>query len=144
MTFVGAAMEKPGEGSGPCGHRIRIVAGEISLVAELNHSPTAHQVCAVLPLEARASRWGDEIYFGVPVRAAEAEDAREEMGVGELAYWPPGRAFCIFFGPTPVSSTGAPRAYSPVNPIGWIIGDAIALRAVPDGASIRIEVEPES
>lgn len=118
--------------------RIQITAGDISLPAELNDSPTARQVWDALPIVGRANTWGDEIYFEIPVIARQAADARADVAVGELGYWPVGRAFCIFFGPTPVSVGPAPRAYSPVNILGRVIGDATAFRAVADGAMVRL------
>jgi uncharacterized protein len=118
--------------------RIQITAGSVTLPAELNDSPTARQVWDALPIEARASTWGDEIYFEIPVVARQAADARADVAVGELGYWPVGHAFCIFFGPTPVSAGPAPRAYSPVNVLGRVSDDATAFRAVRDGAAVRI------
>jgi uncharacterized protein len=118
--------------------RIQITTGSIVLPAELNDSPTALQVWDALPIDGRASTWGDEIYFEIPVVAKQAADARAEVAVGELGYWPAGHAFCVFFGPTPVSDGPAPRAYSPVNVLGRVIGDATALCAVRDGAQVRI------
>lgn len=121
--------------------RISITAGKVILTAELNASATAEAVWKALPIEAHASRWGDEIYFEIPVRLDEAEDARQDMQVGELAYWPVGAAFCIFFGRTPASSGTQPRAYSNVNPFGTIHGDAAALRGVRDGEPVRIKAD---
>jgi hypothetical protein len=121
------------------GHRIRITVEDVVLEAELNDSATAEAVLAALPIEASGKRWGEEIYFSIPVKEEEAPEARADLQVGELAYWPPGRAFCIFFGPTPVSSGEAPRAASSVNPIGRITDDVTPLKAAPDGAAVRIE-----
>jgi hypothetical protein len=118
---------------------IRITAGEISLPAELNDTPTAQQIWEALPLEGRANVWGDEIYFEIPVMASQSAEARVEMEVGELAYWPVGHAFCIFFGPTPVSVDQQPRAYSPVNILGRVTGDATRLKAVNAGTPVRLE-----
>ncbi len=118
--------------------RILITAGPVSLPAELNDSPTAQQVWDALPIEGRANTWGDEIYFEIPVVARQAADARDDVAVGELGYWPPGHAFCIFFGPTPASSGPAPRAYSPVNILGRVLDDATAFRAVRDGDPVRL------
>jgi len=118
--------------------RLVITVGPVSMLAEMNESPTAQMIWDALPIEARASTWGDEIYFGVPVDAPQAPDARAEVSVGELGYWPVGRAFCIFFGPTPVSSGPEPRAASPVNPIGRVLGDATEFREVADGATVRL------
>jgi hypothetical protein len=106
--------------------------------ADLNDSPTATKVWEALPIEARANRWGDEIYFEIPVSAEEEPEARAEVSVGELGYWPVGSAFCIFFGPTPVSRGEEPRAYSPVNILGRVAGDAAAFRSVRSGAPVRL------
>ena len=121
------------------GKAIRITAGDVSLQAELNDSPTAAAILAALPIEASGNRWGEEIYFSIPVHEKGAPDARADMEVGELAYWPPGNAFCIFFGPTPASDGDQPRAASPVNPIGRVVDDVEPLKTVPDGATVLIE-----
>lgn len=119
--------------------KITITAGKVRLPALLNDSPSAEAVWAALPIEARANRWGEEIYFEIDVPLEESGDARVEMQVGDLAYWPPGSAFCIFFGPTPVSRGGEPRAASMVNPLGKVEGDATAFTAVRSGEKVRLE-----
>jgi hypothetical protein len=86
---------------------------------ELNNSPTARKIYAALPLESNINRWGDEIYFEIPVES-EIENGVEFLDEGSLAYWPPGNAFCIFFGLTPASTDDRPRAAGPVNLIGNI------------------------
>jgi uncharacterized protein len=118
--------------------KIIITVGETRLAAELNDSPTATQVWEALPIQAEASVWGDEVYFKIPVEAAQAPDARAQVEVGTLGYWPMGRAFCIFYGPTPASSGPRPQAYSPVNLIGEVTDDATQLRGVRQGASVRV------
>jgi hypothetical protein len=117
-------------------NRITITAGDVSLPADLNDSPTAQLIWNSLPIEGRANRWGDEIYFEIPVKTGPEPDAREEVAVGELGYWPVGHAFCIFFGPTPVSTDDRPRAYSPVNIVGRVIGDATLFRSVKSGTKV--------
>lgn len=118
---------------------ITITAGAVRATAELNETPTASAIWAALPIEALANTWGDEIYFGVPVACEPERSARSDVAVGDLAYWPPGDAFCIFFGRTPASSGDAPRAASPVNVIGRVTGDATAFRRVRSGEVVRIE-----
>lgn len=121
------------------GKRIRIHAGNLSVIAELNDSPTAGAIHAALPMEALASTWGDEIYFRIPV-AQELEDtAVEVVTVGDLAYWPTGRAFCIFFGPTPAGRGEEIRPASPVNLVGKVVEDARVFRAIDDGELVRLE-----
>jgi hypothetical protein len=120
-------------------HRIRITAGKVTAQAMLNDSPTARKIWDALPIEGRGNTWGDEIYFGIPVDAKPEKDAREIVAVGELGYWPPGSAFCIFFGQTPASTDDRPRAASPVNVIGKVLGDATAFKAVASGTKVRLE-----
>lgn len=98
---------------------------------------TAEAVINALPIEGRANRWGDEIYFSIPVRADE-ENSQVVTDLGDIAYWPPGNALCIFFGPTPVSRGDEPRAYSPVNVIGKVKGDLSLLRRVRGGERVKI------
>jgi len=118
---------------------ITISVENISLSAELNDSVTAQKIWDVLPFEGSANTWGDEIYFEIPVVIAKESDARADVEVGELGYWPVGHAFCIFFGSTPASLSAKPRAASPVNIFGQIIGDATQLRTVPDGAKVLVK-----
>jgi len=118
--------------------RIRITAGEVVATAELNQSKTAQAIWDALPIEARANTWGDEIYFGIPVHLDE-ENAKGVVDLGDLGYWPPGHAFCIFFGRTPVSRGSEIRPASPVNVFGKVEGDPKRFTQVPDGARVRLE-----
>jgi hypothetical protein len=119
-------------------NKITILAGSVSLPAELNDSPTARQIWDALPIAGSVCTWGDEIYFEIPVMAEQEPDARADVEVGELGYWPVGHAFCIFFGPTPASTGERPRAYSPVNVLGRVVGDATLLRTVREGSQVQI------
>lgn len=119
---------------------IQIIAGKIILPASLNDSPTARVIAQKLPIIGIGQRWGDEIYFDIPVQMDLESDAREVVQAGELAYWPTGNAFCIFFGPTPASQGDEIRAASAVNIVGCIEGDLAGLRNVRSGAKVRIEL----
>jgi hypothetical protein len=119
-------------------YRITITTGAVTLEAELNDSPTAKMIWEALPITGRANTWGDEVYFKIPVETEQAPDARADVEVGELGYWPVGRTFCIFFGPTPASGGDQPRAASPVNVVGRALGDATTFRQVNAGAPIRL------
>jgi hypothetical protein len=118
--------------------KINISVGTVSLEAEMLDTPTASKILETLPLESSANVWGDEIYFDIPLSLAPEPDARADVEVGDLAYWPAGPAFCIFFGPTPVSTGDQPRAYSPVNVFGRVLGDARRFKGVSNGAEIKI------
>jgi hypothetical protein len=120
---------------------IKITACQIQVAAELNNSPTAKSVFDTLPIEAKGSRWGGEIYFSIPVESGLEADSRDVLEAGELGYWPTGRAFCIFFGPTPASQADEIRAASAVNIIGTIKGDLSQLPNIPDGEFVCIEAD---
>ena len=119
--------------------KIKITAGNIVVEAELNDTPAAKSIAGALPIEATANRWGEEIYFSIPVAAELEPDARDVLEAGELGYWPSGTAFCIFFGKTPASQGDEIRAASAVNIIGKVKGELSKLRDVSDGDDFLIE-----
>lgn len=122
------------------GKKIKIISGEITAEARLNDSNTAQTIFNALPIEARANTWGDEIYFSIPVDL-KGENPKEVVEEGDLGYWPPGTAFCIFFGPTPSSRGNEIRPASPVNVFGKITGDAKIFKKVRSGTKIQIVKE---
>lgn len=117
---------------------IRITAGLVEMDAMLNDTDTAQAVWNALPITAAANTWGDEIYFGIPVNA-DLEQGQEVVDLGDLGYWPPGRAFCIFFGPTPASRGDEIRPASAVTVIGRVTGDATHFKQVGAGTTVTIE-----
>ncbi len=119
--------------------QIQISAGNVTVTATLNESDTADRLWDALPITGRAQTWGDEIYFSIPVSAEEAADSQETVDVGAVAYWPPGSALCLFWGPTPMSAPGEIRPASAVNVMGLIDGDPTVLGQVSDGTEIVIE-----
>ena len=119
--------------------KIKIKARSVEAEAILNDSATARKIWDSLPIEARANTWGDEIYFAIPVKAPLEENAQELVEVGDLGYWPSGNAFCIFFGPTPMSQGNEVRPASAVNIIGRVCGDARVFKKVPAGSKVRVE-----
>lgn len=120
--------------------KVTISVEGITLQAELNDSLTAQKILNSLPLEGTANIWGHEIYFEIPVIISQEAEARAEVEVGELGYWTAGHAFCIFFGATPVSTDERPRAASPVNVFGRVLGDTSQLKSVKSGSTVRVEL----
>jgi len=119
--------------------RISIEFEGLSVQAELNDSPCAGGLLGALPLQAEVNTWGEEIYFSIGLDLPAGAGARSDMAVGEVAYWPPGRAFCIFFGRTPASGAdGAPRAASDVEPLGRVVGDVEVLKGVRDAEHVTL------
>jgi hypothetical protein len=121
--------------------RITIHVGDVVLQGELNASPTASLIWKALPIEAKGNRWGEEIYFAIPVAAEIDDTARAVVERGDLGYWPQGHALCIFFGPTPVSRGDEIRPASPVNLVGKIKGDLRVLKKVEEGTMVRLDKE---
>ena len=108
--------------------------------AELFDTPTGRSIYDSLPIQRNVNRWGDEIYFEIPVQSTLEKEAKSEVSVGELAYWPNMPAFCIFFGATPVSTGETPVAASPVNVFGKLLKiDLEELRRIPDGENVAVE-----
>jgi len=118
--------------------RIKITAGDVSAYAALNETQTAQKIWDALPIEARGNTWGDEIYFSIPVHLGE-ENAQAVVDMGDLGYWPPGNAFCIFFGRTPASHGNEIRPASPVNVFGKVEGDAKVFKKVRSGTRVILE-----
>lgn len=124
--------------------KITITTGDVSLSAELGDTKTAQEIWNALPFEGTANTWGDEIYFEIPVVVPQESEAREDVHIGELGYWPVGHAFCIFFGPTPASSGEQPRAASPVNIFGHVLDDATQLKKISQGTKIYVSRSKET
>ena len=118
--------------------QIKITAGPVVVSATLNDTATAAMIWEALPIEASANTWGDEIYFAIPVAAGD-EAGQEVVDLGDLAYWPPGSAFCIFFGPTPMSRGNEIRPASAVTVVGKISGDPTVFKQVASGAPVLID-----
>ena len=119
--------------------KIRILVSDLKVEAELNESKTAQLIWKVLPIEARANLWGEEIYFAIAVKTGLEAGSREVVSAGELGYWPTGNAFCIFFGRTPASRGDEIRAASAVNIIGKVLTDPKVFLKVKGGAKVMLE-----
>ncbi len=117
--------------------KILISADNIAVEAELNDSPAAGMIFESLPLEGFVSKWGEEIYFNVPVKT-DIQNPVETVEEGDIAYWPEGAAFCVFFGQTPVSSGGEIRPAGPVEVIGKVTSDLEPLGEIPAGSGITV------
>ena len=119
--------------------QIQISTGNLTLAATLNELETANQLWESLPITGRVQIWGDEIYFSIPLNVEEELGSQETVQAGTVAYWPPGSALCLFWGPTPISAPGEIRPASAVNVVGILDNDPNLLAAVPSQAEIIIE-----
>lgn len=125
-------------------NKILISAGEVKAEAELFSNETGDEIFKKLPITGTVKRWGEEIYFSIPVSIEETGDAREVLEEGELGYWPAGEAFCIFFGKTPSSRGEEIRAAGNVNVFGRVIGDVKVFSPVEEGTKIVVTRLEES
>jgi hypothetical protein len=118
---------------------MKIKIKNIELEVELTNKNlvTAEKILKALPIESSTSRWGDEIYFETDVEIEE-ENTQQEVEIGDVAYWPPGKAICIFFGRTPVSTSSKPRAYSAVNVFGKIFKNLEQLKKIKDNEKVKV------
>jgi hypothetical protein len=91
---------------------------------------TVDAIVRALPLEGMAALWQEEVYFDIPVKMG-SEKASPTVEQGDLAYWPMGAAFCIFWGNT--------QPYSPVNIIGKVTKNLELFEHVKSGTKIVIE-----
>lgn len=118
--------------------KIKIACGNTLAVATLKDNKTSDAIWKALPIEGTTNRWGDEIYFSIPIKI-QPENPKEVVELGDIAYWPPGTAFCIFFGRTPVSTENEIKPASPVNVFGKIDGDVTVFKDVKDGSKAYVD-----
>ena len=119
--------------------KIKIFVQDIEAEAELDNSETSKEIYSCLPMDGAANRWGDEIYFAVPIRIDEEKNATDIVEIGDIAYWPEGACFCIFFGKTPDSTETEIKSASKVNIFGKIAANPSAFKNVKNGDLIIIE-----
>ena len=119
--------------------QIKIEFENISIDAVLNDSETANKIKKILPISNSVNTWGDEIYFSIGVNDGEI-DSKKVVELGDLGYWPPGNAFCLFFGLTPASEGDKIMPASPVNVIGKILGDLEILKSIKSGDKVSIDL----
>jgi uncharacterized protein len=119
-------------------YQIILKTRKLEMKAELNDTKISNQIWEKLPIKAKVSTWGDEIYFPIPV-LLQNEDGVSTVQLGDIAYWPPSNCFCIFFGKTPMSSADEIRPASEVTILGKLKGKPQDWKAVNYGEEITIE-----
>ena len=118
--------------------QIRIKVGTVTALADLYDTKLAEAIWQALPFSSTVNTWGDEIYFSIPLKI-DLESGQETVNLGDLGYWPPGTAFCIFFGPTPISNQNEIRAASAVDVFGHVVSDPKIFKVIMAGERIFIE-----
>lgn len=112
--------------------------GEFKIDAQLNESPTSKILYEQLPLNGVSQVWGDEIYFSTSINMENDEWSQETVELGDIAFWPPGNAVCLFFGETPISAPGEIRPASPTNIMGKLVGDLSLLKNISGGTEVEV------
>ncbi len=118
--------------------KINIKFNNTHVIADLYDTPTGQAITDKLTIESKVNTWGKEIYFSIPVICDLEKDSRSDLEIGELGYYPPMQAFCIFFGTTPMSSDGKPRAADDVNVFGRITSSVEGLNQIISGETVNI------
>ena len=118
---------------------IKIEFNEISIEAELNDSKTANNIKKILPISNTVNIWGDEIYFQIDVNDDE-NNAKEIVELGDIGFWPPGNAFCLFFGLTPLSQKDEIKPASPINVVGKLKGNLDSLKSIKIGEKVKVSL----
>ena len=109
--------------------------------AQLDDSDISNAIWLDSPHKLDINMLGSMIYCDMPLKVVLPKEGRtDEMEVGDIAYWPGPGAFCIFFGPTPLSGEdGKPGAPYPMIKIGKVIGDCSEMENAGDRQRLVIE-----
>ncbi len=119
--------------------QILVCIEDMELRGQLFDTLCAKAIIEKLPIEAEPEEWGDEFYFEIPVTFPLDETSTVNVKIGDIGYWPPGRALAIFFGPTPISKGPDPVPASAVNIVGKITDDAALLKKAKGARKIIIK-----
>ncbi len=111
-----------------------------TIILELNdeNSPkTVKNFVEKLPFSTGINLWGEEIYTNETLIDVSEENAKTLVELNDVAYWPTGKAICLFFGPTPIGNKNEIKPYSPVNVIGKMIDpDKTILSKIKNGTNV--------
>ena len=127
-------------------HKIEIVIPQlknIEIELDDSNSPnTVKKFVENLPFTVGLNLWGDEIYTEESPIQEKEENAKPLVELNDVAYWPTGKAICLFYGPTPIGKKGEIKPYSPVNVVGKILKpDKSILRNISDGSEATFQLK---
>ncbi|GAB5047085.1 cyclophilin-like fold protein [Thermodesulfovibrio sp. TK110] len=121
--------------------KVRLIIDGKEIKAELYDTECAKKILEALPIESKINEWGEEFYFSIGITMPLDSTATTCVAVGDIGYWPPGKALAVFFGKTPLSTGEDPVAASEVNIVGKVIDDPAILKTLKGAKKIRIEKE---
>ncbi|KFM20336.1 Cyclophilin-like domain containing protein [Marine Group I thaumarchaeote SCGC AAA799-P11] len=118
-------------------HTVHVDVDSSKIILELDDSrspKTVNEFVEKLPFTVDLNVWGDEIYSSKSPIIQPEENAKSPVELNDVAYWPTGKAICLFYGPTPIGEPGEITPASPVNIIGKVISPDKSILSVADGA----------
>ena len=125
-------------------HTVQLVMDSTIVDLELDDSnspKTVESFLKNLPFSVDLNVWGDEIYTSeTPVSVSE-ENAKSPVSLNDVAYWPTGKAICLFYGPTPIGKKGEITPASPVNVIGKITTPDKSILHNAEGKSATFQIK---
>jgi uncharacterized protein len=90
-----------------------------------------------LPFTVGTNLWGEEVFTDETKIDMDEENAKPIVELYDVAYWPTGKAICLFYGSTPIGGKNEIKPYSPVNIIGKILNaDKKILSELKNGTQI--------
>ncbi|MFX1506175.1 MAG: cyclophilin-like fold protein [Promethearchaeota archaeon] len=120
--------------------RMKIDSHHWDIILNDSSPKTGLKILNLLPVESEVRTWGEEIYFSIPLSMLE-ENAKSTVTLGDVAYWPEGQCFCVFFGKTPLTTTlDEIKPASPVNVFGKVLGDLEKLKSIKSGVKVYLEL----
>ena len=116
-------------------------SSDVFLELDNHHSPnTVKSFVEKLPFTVTLNIWGEEIYSSESPISVSEENAKSSVQLNDVAYWPSGKAICLFYGPTPIGKKGEITPASPVNVIGKIISPDKSILKKVDGINATFEL----
>jgi len=121
-------------------HTVYVDVDSSKIILELDdsHSPkTVNEFVEKLPFTVDLNVWGDEIYSSKSPITQPEENAKSPVELNDVAYWPTGKAICLFYGPTTIGKPGEITPASPVNILGKVIFPDKSVLGMADGTQAK-------
>ena len=126
-------------------HTVQVKTPNVSLIIleldDHNSPKTVDDFIEKLPFTVDLNVWGDEIYTSESPITQPEENAKSLVQLNDVAYWPTGKAICLFYGPTPIGKPGEITPASPVNILGKIVSPDKSVLNNADGKNATFSFE---
>tara|TARA_B100000524_G_C23588689_1_gene348142 strand:- start:297 stop:674 length:378 start_codon:yes stop_codon:yes gene_type:complete len=119
--------------------KCKIQVKDFQMIVTLRKTITAEEIWKALPIKSVVNTWGDEVYFFTSVNALVEDDANDVINLGEIAYWPSGKAIAIGFGKTPASIDKEIRLADKCNIWGDCSIELQNIKTIKSGDKIFVE-----